>query len=117
MMVYPFKHLATVLISVFTLCYGPGLLFRGPLCISLTCFIKLLPFRVENWSYKINKNTAVLTVLSTFAKLRKGTLSFVMSVSQHGTRLALDGFSWNFIFQYFSKICREVSSFTEMDKE
>ena len=23
-------HLATVLISVFLLCYGPGLLFRGP---------------------------------------------------------------------------------------
>jgi len=25
-------YLATVLISVFTLCYGPGLLFRGPPC-------------------------------------------------------------------------------------
>jgi len=29
-----FHHLATVLISVFTLCYGPGLLFRGPFCTS-----------------------------------------------------------------------------------
>ena len=29
-----FHHLATALISVFTLYYGPGLLFRGPLCIS-----------------------------------------------------------------------------------
>jgi len=28
-----FQHLATVLISVFTLCYKPGLLFRGPFCI------------------------------------------------------------------------------------
>ena len=28
-----FQHLATVLISVFMLCYGPGLLFRGQLCI------------------------------------------------------------------------------------
>ena len=28
-----FQHLATVLISVFTLCYGPGLLFRGPFCV------------------------------------------------------------------------------------
>ena len=28
-----FQHLAAVLIYVFTLCYGPGLLFRGPLCI------------------------------------------------------------------------------------
>ena len=30
---YDVQHLATVLISVFRLCYGPGLLFRGPLCI------------------------------------------------------------------------------------
>jgi hypothetical protein len=29
-----FQHLASVLISVFTLCCGPGLLFRGPPCIS-----------------------------------------------------------------------------------
>jgi hypothetical protein len=27
-----FQRLAIVLISVFTLCYGPGLLFRGPYC-------------------------------------------------------------------------------------
>jgi len=36
------------------------------------------------------------------------TLKFVMSVRPAGTtRLPLDGFSWNFIFEYFSKICRE----------
>ena len=29
-----FQHLATVLIPVFTLCYAPGLLLRGPLCIT-----------------------------------------------------------------------------------
>jgi hypothetical protein len=29
----PFCMCPTVLISGFTLCYGPGLLFRGPLCI------------------------------------------------------------------------------------
>jgi len=28
-----FQHLATVLISVFTLCYVPGLIFCGPSCI------------------------------------------------------------------------------------
>jgi len=33
--------LATVLISVFTLCYGQGLLFRGPLCIYLTMTNKM----------------------------------------------------------------------------
>jgi len=41
--------------------------------------------------------------------LRKVTISFVMSVrpSAGTTRLPLDGFSWNFIFDDFSKICRE----------
>ena len=29
-----FQNLVTVLISVFTLCHGPRLLFRGPYCIS-----------------------------------------------------------------------------------
>jgi len=28
-----FQHMAALLIFVFTLCYGPGLLFRGPFCI------------------------------------------------------------------------------------
>ena len=32
-MVYPFSIWLLVLISVCTLCYGPGLLFRGPSCI------------------------------------------------------------------------------------
>jgi len=47
--------------------------------------------------------------------LRKATISFVMSVSvcrpvcpsvrPHGTtRLLLDGFWWNLLFDYFSKI-------------
>jgi len=48
--------------------------------------------------------------LGTFAELRKATISFVMSprpsVHPHGTtRLPLDGFSWNFVFDYFSKVC------------
>ena len=78
-----------------------------------------------------------------FAKLRKATISFVMtarlclrpsvppsvcacvrlclrpslplSFCPHGTiRLPMDGFSWNFILQYFSKICREHSSFIKI---
>jgi hypothetical protein len=48
----------------------------------------------------------------TFAKLRKATIIFVMSVRlsvrPHGTtRHPLDGFSWNLIFECFSKIDRE----------
>jgi hypothetical protein len=53
-----------------------------------------------------------------FAKLRKATTSFVMSVRPHGiTRLPLDGFSWNLIFEGFSTICREISSFIKIWKE
>ena len=53
---------------------------------------------------------AILThrtvIFSAFAKLRKATLSFVMSVRPHGTsRLLLDGFLLYLIFEYFSKIC------------
>jgi hypothetical protein len=57
-----------------------------------------------------------------FAKLQNTPISFVMSirpsVSTHGTtRLPLDGFSWNFIFEYFSKICWENSSFIKSGQE
>jgi len=49
-------------------------------------------------------------ILGAFAKLRKATISFVMSVRlsvrAHGTtRLPLDGFSGNMIFENFLKIC------------
>ena len=46
--------------------------------------------------------------LGAFVKLRKATISFVTSVfacpsarPQGTTRLQLDGFSWNFIFEHF----------------
>jgi len=55
--------------------------------------------------------------LGTFAKLRKATVSFAMSIRPFA-RLSLkqfdppmDEFSWNLIFEYFSKICRGNSSF------
>jgi len=47
-------------------------------------------------------NTYSLVILSAFAKLRKATIIFVMSVRPHGTtRPPLDGSSWNLIFEYF----------------
>ena len=46
--------------------------------------------------------------LGTIAKLRKATVSFVMSVCPHRIiPLPLGGFSSNLIFDYFPKICRE----------
>jgi len=44
-------------------------------------------------------------------KLRKTTIICVMSVRPHETTLLpLDKFSGNYIFEHFSKICRENSS-------
>jgi hypothetical protein len=58
--------------------------------------------------------------LGAFAKLRKATISLVMSVCPsvptHGkTRLPLNKFSSNFKFEYFSKIYRENSNFVKSD--
>jgi hypothetical protein len=56
-----------------------------------------------------NRKLASATLfLGAFAKSRKATITFVLSVRPsvrpHGrTRLPLDGFSWNLIFQDFSK--------------
>ena len=67
-------------------------------------------------------NQLTLQFLGAFAKLRKVTISFVVSVCPsvhpHGTtRLPLGGLWWNLIFEYFSKICREISSFIEIWQE
>ena len=50
--------------------------------------------------------------------LASSCLSVCLSVCPHGTtRLPLDSFPWNLIFKYFSKICRENSSFIEIWQE
>jgi hypothetical protein len=52
----------------------------------------------------------ILLCLGAFAKLRKTSISFVMSVWSHGTPRGapLDGFSINLIFHKFSKICQKI---------
>jgi hypothetical protein len=60
--------------------------------------------------------------LGAFAKLRKATISFVMSicpsVCPHGTTwLPLDRFSWNLIFDYFSKNYRRSSSLIKIGQK
>jgi hypothetical protein len=65
-------------------------------------------YNIGNWQRR-----EVREFVGAFAKLRKVTISFVMyvrlsSVRPHGTaRLPHDGFSWNLILTYFSKICQE----------
>ena len=57
--------------------------------------------------------------LGAFIKIAKSDYMLrhvCLSVRPHGTtRLPLEGFSWNLIFQHFSKICRENSSFIKID--
>jgi hypothetical protein len=58
-----------------------------------------------NWSRTFNWLTLFP---GAFAELRKATISFVTSVCPHETtRLPLDKFWWNFMFETFSKICWE----------
>jgi hypothetical protein len=58
------------------------------------------------------------SILDVFAKLRKTSISFVMSSRPSGTtRLALQGFSLNSTVSYFSKICRENSGFIKIQQE
>jgi len=57
-----------------------------------------------------------------FAKLRKATISFLMSVRtsvcpHRTTRLPLDGDSWNVTFEYFSKNCRQNSRLIKIWQE
>ena len=53
--------------------------------------------------------------LGAFAKLRRATISFLMSVRPHGTNwLPLDGFSLSLLFEGFSKVCRVYSSFIKI---
>ena len=58
----------------------------------------------------------VPVLLGALAKLRNATVVFVTSVcpsvrTQGTIRLPLGGFSWKFMFEYFSKIHRENSKF------
>jgi hypothetical protein len=73
-------------------------------------------------SQVITEGELVNHSLGTFTKLRKATISYVMSVCLcvclHGTtRFPLNVFSWALILEYFSKICRENSGFIKMWQE
>ena len=96
-------------------------------CLSTTTATEMYTFQLSFTHVKLH------TFLCTFLKPRgyvrniyvrsrnceKRLFIFVMSVClsvcPHGTtRLLLDGFSSNLVIEYFSKICRESSSFTKI---
>jgi hypothetical protein len=62
-----------------------------------------------HWRTATDSIFGCVLLLRAFAKLRTAAVSFVMSVRlficPHGTtRLTLEGFSWNLIFEDFSKL-------------
>jgi hypothetical protein len=76
--------------------------------------------RTTSNMHTISHTGNIDTFLGSFAKLRKATVSFVMlsvcpSVCRHGTtRLPLGGISGCLVFDYFSKTCRQNSSFVKI---
>ena len=61
-------------------------------------------------------------LLDTFTKLRKVTISFVVSVRfslyPHGTfRLSLDESTWKLLFEYFSTICKQNTLLIKIGQE
>jgi len=81
-----------------------------------SCF---LPLSSEYYQHLLSRRSCFP---GAFAKFRKATiglaslyLSVCLSVGQHGTaRLPLDAFSRNLIFEYFSIVCPENLSVTEI---
>jgi hypothetical protein len=76
--------------------------------------------RVHQEEY--NEMTYCYVLWGAFAKLRKATTGFVMSVRPsvcpHGTtRLQPDGFSWHLIFENFSKIYQIKASYINISQK
>ena len=68
-------------------------------------------------NYKLKKKKITI-ILGASVKLRKATITFVMSVCPHGTtRFLLVGFHEISYLSIFSKICRENSSFIKIRQE
>ena len=95
------------------------------LCLTYHCSTSLVLSKrnvMYSIKFSISVRNALITtcqkplvqdlLLGTFADVRNGTICFVMSVcpsTWKRTRLPLDGFSQNFMSEYFSKIRREIS--------
>jgi hypothetical protein len=85
--------------------------------LSITC----RDSRDQIFSFLLFLSRGSHTLLGVFAKFRRASISFVMSVCPsvcpHGTtRLTVDGFRCNLLFGYFSKMCREALSLMIMGK-
>ena len=85
---------------------------------NISVIIHCMRVKTQSWSRNVTPSMQPeYSFLCAFEKFRKATASCDMSVRPRGkTRLPLDGFSLNFVFEYFSKISWENSSFLKSDK-
>jgi len=87
------------------------LIIRGP-CHALFATNKQIisKFDITCYFRRVRKIAQKLTI--------SAVASVCSSVRPHGTtRLPLDEFLWNLVFEYFSKICRQNSSFIKVWQE
>jgi hypothetical protein len=93
-------------------------------CYSLVSFVTTydsaqpcITLEQEAWAICVHSMCTVTVFLGAFAKFRKATISVVVCISvcpPATTRRPVNKFSWNLISEYFSKICRENSSFVNV---
>ena len=108
-----------------------GELYQGTRLAAGQCFTSSVPFaEIHRMKLLLARGRKVLcrrrtwVFLVDFVKIEKKTnvnffmsvcFSVCLSVPQYGTtRLLLDGFSWNWMFHFFSEICRENREFVKI---
>ena len=100
-------------------CAGKGIL-PAKIIVLKTEISKIFFFIIFDWLVTVI--IVVIITLGAFSKLRKKTISFVVCVRPPAhphatTRLPVDGFWLNLIFEFLSKVCRANSSFTKFWQE
>ena len=82
--------------------------------------LKYYQILVEGFSVFLHSSWVVLWIFRRVHKIAKKRIldASCMSVCPYGlTLLLLEGFSWNFIFEYFSKNCQENWSFIKVGQK
>jgi hypothetical protein len=78
--------------------------------LHLTVILRISNSIIARACTGIGKFGGVTVLEGAFVNLRKATVSFVMSVSPHGTaRLPQNGFLLILIFTYLSKLCPDFN--------
>ena len=108
----------TYLVSVLFTFYIQGVLQLKAVCCAEETLIIGRVMRPPKLKHSLLLADDNRTVLRRLRKIcEKATVSFAMPLRPHGTtRLPLDRFAWNLVFEDFSKTCRQNSTFINSEK-